>query len=78
MAAVMLTALALAGPAFAGYTAKIAGGTLTLTGNAAGDKLLLRLKPGAPGRLQVDVGANGSVNFEFARSKFTKIVVNVP
>jgi len=68
-------ALACAAPAHAGYKAKVAGGTLTLTGNAKSDKLVLRLKKGADGTLQIDVGANGSVNFAFARSLFTTIVV---
>ena len=60
----------------AGYKAKISGGTLTLTGNAKGDKLVLELKKGRPGTLQIDVGANGTVNFAFARILFTAIVVN--
>lgn len=74
--AVLTAALALAGPAAAGYKAKVAGGTLTLTGNAKGDRLALRLKKNAAGTLQVDVGANGSVEFSFRRSRFTAIVVN--
>ena len=69
-------ALTLAAPAQAGYKAKISGGTLTLTGNAKGDKLVLKLKKGRPGTLQIDVGANGTVNFAFARILFTAIVVN--
>ena len=69
-------ALTLSAPAQAGYKAKIAGGTLTLTGNAKSDKLVLKLKKGRPGTLQIDVGANGTVNFAFARILFTEIVVN--
>ena len=69
-------ALAAAGPAAAGYKAKIAGGTLTLTGTKKGEKVALRLKKGAPGKLQIDVGANGSAEFTFNRSAFTAIVVN--
>jgi Ca2+-binding RTX toxin-like protein len=71
-----VAALALSAPAQAGYKAKISGGTLTLTGNAKSDKLVLKLKKGSPGTLQIDVGANGTVNFAFARILFTTIVVN--
>ena len=76
-AATTLTiALAVAAPAQAAYKAKITAGTLTLTGNAKSDRLTLRLKKGAPGILQVDVGSNGSADFAFARRLFTTIRVN--
>jgi Ca2+-binding RTX toxin-like protein len=71
-----VVALTLSAPAQAGYKAKISGGTLTLTGNVKSDKLVLKLKKGRPGTLQIDVGANGTVNFAFARILFTTIVVN--
>ena len=71
-----VVALTLSAQAQAGYKAKISGGTLTLTGNVKSDKLVLKLKKGRPGTLQIDVGANGSVNFAFARILFTTIVVN--
>ena len=35
-----------------------------------------RLKCGSPGILQVDVGANGSVEFSFACSRVAAVVVN--
>jgi Ca2+-binding RTX toxin-like protein len=73
---VLVVALVFAAPAAASYKAKVAGGTLTLTGNKKGDKLTLRLKKHAAGTLQVDVGANGSVDFAFKRSGFAAIVVN--
>jgi Ca2+-binding RTX toxin-like protein len=75
-AAMVVVTLGVAAPAYASYTAKITGGVLTFSGNGAGDKLVLRLKAGSPGKLQADVGANGSADFQFARSLFTAIVVN--
>ena len=48
---------------------------MTLKGNAASDKLVLRLAPGAPGTLQADVGADGTADFSFDRSTFTAIDV---
>lgn len=70
------TALAVPGTASASYKAKITGGVLTFTGNAASDKLVLRLKPGGETKLQGDVGGNGTAEFEFGRGLFTSIVVN--
>ena len=57
--------------AHAAYSARVETGTLTLKGNAASDKLVLRLAPGAPGTLQADVGADGTADFSFDRSTFT-------
>ena len=68
-------ALALAGPASAASPGKISGGTLTLTGSGRGEKVVLQLKKGTPGTLQVDVRANGSADLSFARKKFSRIVV---
>ena len=73
---VFATALAVAGTASASYKAKITGGVLTFTGNAASDKLVLRLKHGAETKVQGDVGGDGSAEFEFGRGLFTSIVVN--
>ena len=73
---VVAGSLALASPAEARYKARVAGGTLTLTGDARGDRLVLRLARGARGTLQVDVGANGSTDFAFRRDRFRRIVVN--
>jgi Ca2+-binding RTX toxin-like protein len=61
--------------AFAAYKANVQAGTLKIAGNAASDKLALRLKSGSPGTLQVDVGADGTADFSFDRSTFTAIDV---
>ena len=60
----------------AAYSAKVSQGTLLIAGDAASDKLALRLKAGSPNILQVDVGADGSANFNFDRSTFDKVVVH--
>ena len=62
-------------PALAAYTARVQAGTLKITGNAASDKLALRLEPGSPTTLQVDVGEDGTADFSFDRSTFTAIDV---
>jgi Ca2+-binding RTX toxin-like protein len=75
-AGVIAGALALtAAQADASYTTKVKGATLTIKGNAASDKLALRLKQGDPNTLVVDVGANGSADFSVARSTFSDIHV---
>src|SRR5262249_38186406 len=56
------------------YKASIKRGTLTITGNDASSKLALRL--GANGRLEVDVGDDGTADFSFDRSKFSSIVID--
>lgn len=66
---------AAAAPADAAYTARISSGALRVTGNSASDLLALRLAPGAPGTLQVDVGDDGSADFSFDRALFDRIVV---
>ncbi len=75
-AAFAAAGLAAAAPADAAYKAKVGGGTLTITGNGAGDKLALRLQKGNRNVLVVDVKANGSADFSFDRSTFKRIVVN--
>ncbi len=73
----LLAALALAAPAGAAVVkAKVAGGTLTVTGTSKGNKITLRLKAGAAGKLVVDAGSNGTADFTFNRSSFAAIVVN--
>jgi hypothetical protein len=64
-----------ANEADAAYTAQVQNGTLRVTGDLASDNLVLRLQPGAPATLQVDVGADGSANFSFDRSTFAQIAV---
>jgi Ca2+-binding RTX toxin-like protein len=60
----------------AAYTAKVQAGTLAIAGDSASDKLVLRLEPGSPNTLQVDVGADGTADFSFDRSTFTAIQVS--
>jgi Ca2+-binding RTX toxin-like protein len=55
--------------------ASVANGTLTVTGTAAGDAIALRLRAGSPTTLQVDVGDDGSAQFEFDRATFDRIQV---
>jgi Ca2+-binding RTX toxin-like protein len=65
-----------AAPALASYRAEVQGRTLQIVGNAASDKLALRLVPGSPNILQVDVGDDGTADFSFDRSTFSAIVVH--
>jgi Ca2+-binding RTX toxin-like protein len=58
----------------AAVTASVSRGTLTVTGSAPGERIALRAASG--GRLVVDVGDNGSANFTFLRSRFSRIVVS--
>jgi Ca2+-binding RTX toxin-like protein len=62
-------------PAAAAYSAKVSGDTLLVTGDAASDKLALRLQPGSPTTLVVDVDQNGTADFSFDRTTFTAIDV---
>ena len=64
-----------AAPALAAYQAQVQNGTLQITGNRASDKLALRLAPGDPNTLQVDVGEDGTADFGFDRSPFSAINV---
>ncbi len=61
--------------ALAAYTANVHNGTLEINGDRASDKLALRLAPGDPNTLQVDVGDDGTPDFSFNRSTFTAIHV---
>jgi Ca2+-binding RTX toxin-like protein len=61
--------------ASAAYTARVQNGTLRVVGDGASDKLALRLAPGLPSTLQVDVGDDGTADFAFDRSTFTAIDV---
>src|SRR6476620_2560800 len=64
------------GVAQAAYSAHVRAGTLEIDGNGAGDKLSLRLQPGSPNVLQLDVGEDGTADFSFDRSTFTAIAVD--
>src|SRR5580765_4168434 len=68
--------LALApGRASAATTARVNAGTLTVTGDGTGATIVLRLAPGSPATLQVDLGDDGTADFSFDRSTFTAIDV---
>src|SRR5690348_18491631 len=64
-----------AGSAFAAYTASVQNGTLNVVGDGASDKLALRLAPGDPQTLQLDVGDDGTADFAFDRNTFTAVNV---
>ena len=49
-----------ADPAHAAFAARVQAGVLTVSGDSASDKLALRLQPGSPNILQVDVGDDGT------------------
>ena len=51
------------------------GKTLIVKGTRASDKLALRLRAGAPDKLEVDVGDNGSADFTIPRNKINRIRV---
>jgi Ca2+-binding RTX toxin-like protein len=55
---------------------KLKHGVLRVKGTNASDKIALRLQAGNPAILQVDVGDDGSADFNFERNKIAKIAVN--
>jgi Ca2+-binding RTX toxin-like protein len=59
-------------PADAAYSVNVRNQTLRITGNGASDRLALRVSADA---LQVDVGDNGSADFEVPRDSFERIRV---
>jgi Ca2+-binding RTX toxin-like protein len=77
-AVLLATAAVLPGQADAAapVKARLASGTLRVTGNGSAQTLALRLKATNPRRLVVDVGANGSADFIFRRKRVKRIVVN--
>jgi hypothetical protein len=50
-------------------------GTLTIEGTLANDTVVLRLKAGAPGVLQIDVDNDGSADFRFRRERVQRIAI---
>jgi Ca2+-binding RTX toxin-like protein len=56
-------------------TPKLKHGVLTVEGTRAGDTIVLRLAAGRPDVLQIDVGGDGSGDFEFNRKEIANIVV---
>jgi len=59
----------------ASVTARVHFGTLQITGTTGPDTVVLRLEPGQPNTLDVDVGDDGTVDFRFDRSTFGAIDV---
>jgi Ca2+-binding RTX toxin-like protein len=57
------------------YKVKVQHQVLNITAPRAGDDLALRLAPGDPQALQVDVNADGSADFQVARNRFDAIHV---
>jgi hypothetical protein len=79
-AAALAIGLAAAGPANpAGASqapsARVANDTLTVTGTSHGDRIALRLAPGAPGTMQVDLNDDGTAEHTFDRTTFSRIEV---
>jgi len=56
-------------------SAYLSNGTLHIVGTGIDEILALRLESGAPHILQVDVGADGTVDFALVRTQFDRIVV---
>lgn len=59
-----------------GWSVAINHRTLKITGNAASSRLALRLRAHHPDTLQIDVGDNGSADFQVQRHQFDRIRVN--
>src|SRR5262245_21892185 len=58
------------------YVARVANGTLRITGTGAQNtRLALRLKAGDPTIIEVDEDNNGSADFSFDRAQFDHIIV---
>jgi RTX calcium-binding nonapeptide repeat (4 copies) len=57
--------------------AQIERGTLEVKGTSRADALAIRLKPGDPNRVEVDVGDDGSGEFSFARKNLSAINVRI-
>src|SRR5829696_1582160 len=52
---------------------KLEQGALRIDGTSADERIALRLKAGQPGVLQIDVGDDGSAEFEVARAQIAEI-----
>jgi Ca2+-binding RTX toxin-like protein len=57
-------------------TPVISNQVLSVKGDAAADKIAIRLAAGQPGLVQIDRGDDGSADFTFDGSRFTKIAVD--
>ena len=69
---ILATIAVLPGAAEAAVVSTVSADTLNITGDAAADRITLRLAPGTPGTLEVDTE---SADFAFDRATFTKISV---
>jgi hypothetical protein len=74
-AAAMLATAGSAAAALRSNSAYVAQDTLFVTGSRNDDQIALRLEAGAPGTLQVDFGDDGTAEFSFDRSTFSRIEV---
>ena len=75
LAGALFAALLAADSAHASYSGKVKSNKLVLVGNGESDQLVLRLRAGNPTILEVDVGADGTADFSFNRSRFRAIDV---
>jgi Ca2+-binding RTX toxin-like protein len=64
------------GNAALGVTADLRQEVLRVKGTNANDEIALRLQAGNPSILQVDVGGDGSADFNFERQRIARIAVN--
>jgi RTX calcium-binding nonapeptide repeat (4 copies) len=55
---------------------KLKGGLLTIEGKKSSDELVLRLRAGDAGVLELDVGGDGSADFDFVRADVARIEVD--
>src|SRR5688500_16734338 len=58
-----------------GVNARVARGTLKITGNGKANRITLRLKRGARQRLEVDAGGSSRAEFTFDRRTFKRIAI---
>jgi len=65
-----------ADPDCARHVTRIENGCLQVIGTAADTQLSLRLQPGAPSILEIDVGFDGVVDHSFDRGQFDCIVID--
>ena len=63
-----------ASQAAASYTASVQGTTLEVKGDKASDKLAIA--PASATTLALDVGADGTIDFQFDRGTFTTVHVD--
>ena len=66
-----------ASPAGAAPSASVAGDTLTVAAGSGNDRVVLRVRDATPNVLEVDFGADGTPEFDFDRSTFSKVEVTL-